>query len=97
MTDRLRSCGAALKDPGCGDDREAGRWARNRAENAPLPFRRRGRAMRRFRRKRSPRKLASVHSPVRNHFNQERSLMSRPTCKANRDAALAEWHDLFAA
>jgi len=31
VTDRLRSYGAALKEPGRGDDREMGRWANNRA------------------------------------------------------------------
>lgn len=38
MTDKLRSCGAALKELGCGDDREMGRWPSNRAENSHLPF-----------------------------------------------------------
>jgi putative transposase len=33
VTDRLRSCGAALKDLGRGDDREMGRWLNIRAEN----------------------------------------------------------------
>ena len=50
VTDRLRSYGAALKDFGRGDDREMGRWLNNRAENSHLPFRRRERAMLRFRR-----------------------------------------------
>jgi putative transposase len=50
VTDRLRSYGAALKDVGRGDDRRMGRWTNNRAENSHLPFRRRERAMQRFRR-----------------------------------------------
>jgi len=49
VTDRLRSYGAAQKDLGRGDDREMGRWLNNRAENSHLPFRRRERAMLRFR------------------------------------------------
>ena len=53
VTDRLRSYGAALKDLGRGDDREMGRWLNNRAENSHLPFRRRERAMLRFRRMRT--------------------------------------------
>lgn len=60
VTDRLRSYGAALKDLGRGDDREMGRWANNRAENSHLPFRRRERAMLRFRRMRTLQKFASV-------------------------------------
>ena len=40
VTDRVRSCGAALKDMGRGDDREMGRWLNNRPENSevlPIP------------------------------------------------------------
>ncbi len=50
VTDRLRSYGAALNDLGRGDDREISRWLNIRAENLDLPFRRRERAMLRFRR-----------------------------------------------
>jgi putative transposase len=68
VTDRLRSYGAALKDLGRGDDREMGRWLNNRAENSHLPFRRRERAMLRFRRMRTLQKFASIHASVHNHF-----------------------------
>jgi len=53
VTDKLRSYGAALKHLGLPDDRETGRWLNNRAENSHQPFRRRDRAMLRFRRMRS--------------------------------------------
>jgi putative transposase len=53
--------------------------------------------MLRFRRMRSLQKFASVHASVTNHFNQERSLSSRPHFKQNRAAALAEWRGLCAA
>ncbi len=96
VTDRLRSYGAALKDLGRGDDREMGRWTNNRAENSHLPFRRRERAMLRFRRMRSLQKFASVHASVFNHFNLERSLSSRSLFKQTRAAALAEWRALCA-
>ena len=66
-------------------------------ENSHLPFRRRERAMQRFRRMRSLQKFASVHASVCNHFNSERSLYSRPNFKLNRAAALAEWRGLGAA
>jgi len=46
---------------------------------------------------RSLQKFASVHAPVTNHFDQERSLSSRPLFKANRAAALAEWRGLCVA
>jgi putative transposase len=97
VTDKLRSYGAAMKELGVEDRRETGRWLNNRAENSHLPFRRRERAMLRFRRMRSLQKFASVHASVSNHFNQQRSLSSRPLFKANRAAALAVWRGLCTA
>jgi putative transposase len=97
VTDRLRSYGAALRELGISDRQETGRWTNNRAENSHQPFRRRERAMLRFRRMRTLQKFASVHASVFNHFNQERTLSSRQDFKANRIAALAEWRDLCAA
>jgi len=89
VTDRLRSYGAALRELGIGYKHESGRWANNRAENSHQPFRRRERAMLRFRRMRTLQKFVSVHASVSNHFNQERSLYSRANFKLNRAAALA--------
>jgi len=96
VTDKLRSYGAAMKDLGVADRQETGRWLNNRAENSHLQFRRRERAMLRFRLMRSLQKFAAVHAFVSNHFNQERSLSSRPLFKQNRAAALAEWRGLCA-
>ncbi len=97
VTDLLRSYGAALKDIGLAKRQETGRWLNNRAENSHLPFRRRERAMLRFRRMRSLQKFASVHASIYNLFNSERSLYTRPNFKLNRAAALAEWRGLCAA
>ncbi|MFD1196289.1 IS6 family transposase [Seohaeicola saemankumensis] len=97
VTDRLRSYGAALKQIGAADRQGTGRWANNWAENSLLPFRRRKRAMLRFRRMRSLQKFAAVHASVYNRFNQDRSLSTRPNFKLNRAAALAEWRGLCAA
>jgi len=97
ITDKLRSYGAAMKALGVEDRHETGRWLNNRAENSHLPFRRRERAMQRFRRLRSLQMFASVHASVTNHFNQERGLSSRTLFKKNRDAARAEWRQLGAA
>ena len=97
VTDRLRSYGAALRELGISDRQQTGRWVNNRVENAHLPFRRRERAMLRFRRMRSLQKFASVHASIHNHFNQERALYSRQNFKANRAAALIEWRGLLAA
>jgi putative transposase len=96
VTDRLRSYGAALKEIGAMARQETGRWLNNRAENSHLPFRRRERAMQRFKRLRSLQMFVSVHASVTNHFNLERSLTSRSNFKLNRAAALAEWRQLLA-
>ena len=95
-TDGLRSYGAAMKEIGNAGKREVGRWANNRAENSHQPFRRRERAMLRFRRMKTLQQFASVHASFHNHFNQERHLVSRETFKTNRSAALAEWRTLHA-
>ncbi|MEE4187588.1 MAG: IS6 family transposase [Roseobacter sp.] len=97
VTDLLRSYGAALKAIGAENLQETGQWLNNRAENSHLPFRRRERAMQRFRRMRSLQMFVSVHASVQNHFNQERHLYSRQNFKLNRAAALAEWRSLGAA
>lgn len=95
-TDGLKSYPAAMKELGNQDRREMGRWLNNRAENSHLPFRRRERAMQRFRRMKSLQKFASVHASLHNHFNSERHLVDRQTYKARRSAALAEWQNLVA-
>ena len=97
VTDKLRSYGAAMNLIGNADKQETGRWLNNRAENSHQPFRRRERAMLRFRRMRSLQKFVSVHASIHNHFNQERSLYSRSNFKLNRAAALTEWRGLCAA
>ena len=93
-TDGLRSYRAAMNELGNADKPEVGRWASNRAENSHLPFRRRERAMLRFRRMKTLQKFASVHANVNNHFNLERHLVGRQTYKKRRSAALAEWQVL---
>ena len=96
VTDGLRSYGAAMKELGNEGRREQGRWANNRAENSHQPFRRRERAMTRFRRMKTLQKFASVHGSFHNHFNQDRHLVSRQTYRERRSAALAEWQSLAA-
>jgi len=61
VTDKLRSYGAALKETDPMAPQQTGRWVNNRAENSPLPLRRRERAMLRFRRMRSLQKCVSAH------------------------------------
>ncbi len=96
VTDGLKSYGAAMKDLGNRDNQEIGRHANNRVENSHLPFRRRERAILRFRRMKTLQKFASVHANVANHFSAERHLVSRQEYKLRRSAALAEWQILAA-
>jgi putative transposase len=94
-TDGLRSYKAALDELGCTEKQEIGRGANTRVENSHLPFRRRERAMLRFRQLKSLQKFASVHVNLHNHFSQERHLIDRQTYKTRRSAALAEWQSLM--
>ena len=96
VTDRLRSYRAAMKEIGNEARQATGRWLNNRAENSHQPFRRRERAMAKFRSAKSLQKFAAVHASVYNHFNQERHLYNRENFKLNRSAALAEWRQLAA-
>jgi putative transposase len=91
ITDRLRSYRAAMNIIGNADRQVTGRWLNNRAENSHQPFRRRERAMLRFRSPKTLQKFASVHSSIHNHFNLERHLTNRQTFKLNRTVALEEW------
>ncbi len=96
VTDGLKSYPAAMRDLRNLDRREMERWLNNRAANSHLPFRRRERAMLRFRQIKSLQKFASVHANVHNHFNSERHLVDRQTYKTRRSAALAEWQSFMA-
>src|SRR5271165_4658784 len=77
---------AAMKEVGIADRQELGRRLNNRAENSHQPFRRRERAMQRFRSIKSLQKFSSVHAEVHNHFNQERHLVTRQVYKQRRSA-----------
>ena len=62
---------------------EAGRWL-NRAENSHQPFRRRQRAMPRFRQMHTPQKFCSARTSVHNHFDQARHLIGRQDYNVKR-------------
>ena len=88
VTDGLRAYSAAMKAIGNSDRQEVGRGLNNRAENSHQPFRRRERAMQRFRSLRTLQKFSSVHVQVHNHFNQERHLVTRQFTSTD---ALPHW------
>ena len=95
VTDGLRSYCATLKELGNADRQEVGRWLNNRAENSHQPFRRRERAMERFRRMKTLQTFAAVHGMVHNHFNQERHLISTDLYRKRCSTALAEWREIM--
>jgi putative transposase len=94
VTDRLRAYSAAMQEIGAADRHEVGGRVNNRAENSHQPFRRRERAMPRFRSMKTLLKFSSVHAQVYNHFNQERHLVTRQVYKQRRSIALTEWRAL---
>jgi putative transposase len=96
VTDKLRSYKAAMKVIGNKARQEARRWLNNRAENSHQPFRRRERAMAKFRRVKSLQKFVLAHASIYNHFNQGHHLNPRDDFKKNRATSLAEWHQLTA-
>ncbi len=96
VTDKLQSYRSAMKVIGIASDQVCGRWLNNRAENSHQPFRRRERAMAKFRNIKTLQKFASVHASIHNHFNHDRHLNRRDIFKQNRAAALAEWCQLAA-
>jgi putative transposase len=95
VTDNLRSYAAAMKVIGNANRQECDRRSiKNRAENSHQPFRRRERAMHRFRRMGTLQKFTSVHAVYHNHFNHERHLNNRNAYKINRAAAMVKWKRL---
>jgi putative transposase len=96
VTDRLRAYSGAMKEIGAADRHEVGGRLNNRAENSHQPFRRRERAMQRFRSMKTLQKFSSVHAQVHNHFNQEQHLVNRQVYKQRRSIALAGWRALAA-
>jgi putative transposase len=96
VTDRLRSYPAAMRAIGNAARQECGGRLNNRAENSHQPFRRRKKAMAKFRDAGTLQKFASVHASIHNLFNQERHLNCRDIFKHDRAAALTEWRQLAA-
>lgn len=97
VMDRLASYRATMEVIGNEERQETARWVNNRAENSHLPFRRRERAMLRFRHMSSLQKFVTVHSSVHNHFNHQRNIEHQTRFKDLRNTALTEWRQLLVA
>jgi putative transposase len=108
-TDKLPSYGSAFREVGVADRQLCGDRSNNRYKNSHLPFRRRERAMQRFKTVATLQKFVSYHSQIYNHFNHERhplaerclpanaeKLETRQTYKQKRSAALVEWFKICA-
>ena len=84
VADKLRSYGAAMKVVGNADKQETGRWLNNLAKNSHQPFRRRERAMIRFRRMRTLQKNSLLSTlpvttiSIKNEASPN-AITSRPT------------------
>jgi putative transposase len=96
VTDGCGAYSAAMKEIGFADRHEVGRRLNNRAENSHQPFRRRERAMQRFRSLKTLQKFSSAHAQVHNQFSQERHLVTQQVYKRRRFIALGEWRALKA-
>jgi putative transposase len=97
ITDDLRSYAAAAHDLGIGARHERGRWKNNRAENSHQPTRRRERKMQRFKSSGSAQRFLSAHAAVFNIFNVQRHLVSAPSHRTFRAAAMSTWREAVTA
>jgi putative transposase len=92
ITDRIRSYRLAMKVIGNAADQEFGLWLNNRAENSHQPFRRRERAMAKFRDMKTLQKLSkSLPPPTHQSTTTSTSAAtSTPATSSNR-TALPPW------
>src|SRR5918912_185206 len=97
VTDKLRSYGSAKKEFAFSPRHEQGLRQNNRAENSHQPVRRRERKLQGFKSPGSAQRFLSCHAAVHNLFNLQRHLISRPTLRRFRAAALEEWRTATAA
>ena len=94
VTDKLRSYGAALRELKLQNRHETGQYQNNQSENSHLHFRRRERAMCRFRSMGSLQKFTSLHGSIFNHFSHQRHLEKRKNFKQLRAQSLIDWRRL---
>ena len=90
-TDELRSYGAALKKLGAADKQETGRWLNTRAKSLHSPFRRRERALLRFRstqtlRNSPPSTPRTQNTSIRTQPLQPGQLVNQPRPPSRREA-----------
>ena len=88
VTGKLGSYSAALRELGTSYCHEIGQYQNSQVENSHLHFRRRERAMGRFRSMASLHKFSSIHAAVFNQLSYQRHLLGRDNFKHLRDQSL---------
>ncbi len=95
-TNKLPSYGAAFREIGVADRQLCGGRTNNRCENSHRPFRRRERAIQKFKTPSTLQQFVSYLGQIYNHFNHERHLENRQAYKEKRSAALVECFQICA-
>jgi transposase-like protein len=91
VTDKLRSYAAAFQEIDLSARHEQGRRKNNRAEVSHPPVRRRERKMQGFKSPGSAQRFLSCYGALQNTFDFQRHLISRPTLRRFRAAAMDQW------
>ena len=94
VTDKLKSYAAAMKDLKIGGEHRQSRYLNNACEVSHQPTRRRERHMRRFKSTRHAQRFLSTHSPIHNHFQLRRHLISATEYRAARARAFTIWREV---
>ncbi|UKJ76690.1 IS6 family transposase [Azospirillum brasilense] len=94
VTDKLKSYAAAKKDLKIGGEHRQSRYLNNACEVSLQPTRRRERHMRRFKSAKHAQRFLSTHSPIHNHFQLRRHLISATEYRAARTRAFSIWREV---
>ena len=94
VTDKLKSYAAAKKDLKLGSKHRQSPYLNNACEVSHQPTRRRERHMKRFKSARHARRFLSTHSPIHNHFQLRRHLISATEYRATRARAFPIWREV---
>ncbi|WP_377810225.1 DDE-type integrase/transposase/recombinase [Azospirillum sp. A29] len=84
ITDTLKPCAAAKRETGSGSEHRQSRYLNNRCEVPHQPTGRRERHRKRFKSARQARQFLSSHSPIHDHFQLRRHLISASVHRASR-------------
>jgi putative transposase len=97
VTDKLRSYGAAHRNPMPSVAHNTDRYVNNLAEVAHQPTRQRERQMRGFKSAGQAQRFLSVHGGIRNLFNLGRHHLSSGSYRLLRERSFKEWRAATAA